>query len=109
MSLKKKNKYFRDMAALAHERELKVALGELHSCFKLWKKGEVSAFDLNRDIHVFHDGKSRDIYKLYTMGEPQMSVAYAIASGILTKAEINLEYTQEIQATIDSFRGVRNK
>ncbi len=105
MSAKKEKRYFRDMAALAHERELSAELKELQSKFELWNKGKIDSFELNQEIHEFHDGTSRDLYKRYAMGDIYPAVAYAIANGTITESEINKEYTTELLQTIEHFKG----
>ena len=92
------------MAAVAHERELSVALEKLQSKFESWKKDEIDCFELNQEIHEFHNGESRDLYKFYAMGEPYQAVAYAIANGIITESEAIKEYIQEITPSIEYFK-----
>ena len=103
MSEKKRKRYFREMAALAHERELSGALEDLYFRFGLWKNGKTDCFDLNQEIHEFHNGKSRELYKFYTMGDPMTAVAYAIANGIFNEAEINQKYIENIREIINHF------
>jgi hypothetical protein len=55
---KKKKRYCREMAALAHERELNTALQALQSQFENWQQDKIDCFELNQLVHEFHDGIS---------------------------------------------------
>jgi hypothetical protein len=48
----------------------------------------VSCFELSDLIHKFHQGPSREIWKIYTYSDLDMAVSRAIASGLLKKEEI---------------------
>jgi len=86
---KAQKKHLRILSATAHERELSQALGELFAKFQEWQKGDLSPWDLNQEIHEFHDGKSRNLYKFYVMNhEPLFRVASALANGVIDIDEI---------------------
>ena len=55
----------REWAGIAHDRDLRQALGALHGQFGRWERGEISSFELNDFVHQFHDGASREIWKRY--------------------------------------------
>ena len=86
---KSQSKHLRTLSETAHERELSQALGELHVRFQEWQEGNVSTWDLNQEIHEFHDGRSRDLYKFYVINnDPFFSVANALANEIIDIDEV---------------------
>src|SRR3954469_4548186 len=76
----------REFATIAHERELREALGELRIGFDRWACGEIDSFELNDLVHRFHQDTSRKIWKT-THLEP--AVASAVAAGVLHKQNTN--------------------
>ena len=58
-------KEIRRLAALAHERELEKALADLNLKFKQWEKEKLDSFELDSEIHKFHNKISREIFKKY--------------------------------------------
>ena len=86
---KSQSKHLRTLSETAHERELSQALGELHVRFQEWQEGNVSTWDLNQEIHEFHDGRSRNLYKFYVMNhDPLFRVATALANEIIDIDEV---------------------
>ena len=73
----------RDLAAVAHDRELDAELRRLDDLFSQWRNGQLSPHELNDAIHQFHDGPSRHLWKIYTDSDPSLAVASAIARGVL--------------------------
>ena len=73
----------RDLAAVAHNRELGAELRRLDDLFSQWRNGQLGAHELNEAIHHFHDGPSRHLWKIYTDSDPSLAVASAIARGVL--------------------------
>ena len=94
----------RRLAGLAHERELISAAAELQAAFESWRTGKIDVFSLNEQIHKYHDGISRDLYKAYVMGEAHWSVASAIARGVLKESEVLPELVDSLQSVIDFAR-----
>ena len=81
----------RQLAGRAHEEELRRALLTLANHFDAWKAGELDSFDLSDQIHAFHNGASRVLYNRYTGGMHEVTVASALARGILTPDDISPE------------------
>ena len=81
----------RQLAGRAHEEELRRALLSLANQFDQWKAGALDSFDLSDQIHAFHNGASRVLYNRYTGGMHEVTVASALARGILTRDEISTE------------------
>jgi hypothetical protein len=92
----------RDLAAAAHEIELSEAVISLYGIFQSWHEKQINVFDLNQDIHEFHDGISRDIYKKYVLGDLFFPVAQAVFLGILKRENISSELLNHLEPTIES-------
>jgi hypothetical protein len=85
---KSQKRKFRELAGIANERELDQELEKLYRHFETWKKKEISCFELSDLIHTFHQGPSREIWKMYTYSDPDTAVSRAVALGLLKKEEI---------------------
>ena len=95
-------KEIRRLAALAHERELEKALADLNLKFKQWEKEELDPFELDHQIHIFHNKISREIFKKYnSYNMEDHFVAIAIVNGIIDKSEVNSEAYQELESLIE--------
>ena len=102
---KSQKKHLRALAQRAYEAELSLALNALHGKFQKWQAKEISPWDLTEDIHKFHDGTARDLYKFYEMSSNvELSVAHAVATGILAFEEIEENCQPLLQSTIDYLR-----
>ncbi len=78
----------RDLAGTAHERELSAALRELHKRFAEFERGAIDAFELKDDVHKFHDGAARELWKRYDEDLLAFTVAQALHRGILSESEV---------------------
>jgi hypothetical protein len=83
---KAQRRRLRELAALAHERELSVALRALHAAFDRWQRDELETFELCARIHEFEHGPSRRLFVHYR-GDADWSVADAIHRGIVSAEE----------------------
>ena len=86
---KKQKKHIREMAGVAYERAMVAALDSLRASFQKWKQGDMTPFELDEEIHCYHNRTARDLYKLYRTGDPDMAVLLALAKGILKIKELN--------------------
>jgi len=86
---KKQRRELRELQGLAWERELEDALRELRSDFDFWKTGEISAFELSDRIHKFHNGRSRELYNMYSGSLNNFWVETVIARGVIDEAELS--------------------
>jgi hypothetical protein len=93
----------REWAGIAHDRDLRQALGALHGQFDRWERGEISSFELNDFVHQFHDGASREIWKRYATNHLEPAVASAVAAGVLRKEELPRELLQCIAGLIEFY------
>jgi hypothetical protein len=90
----------RELAGVAHERELAKALDGLARAFGRWRAGELNSFQLNDAIHEFHNGRSRELWVRYATAHSEPSVAYAIVAGVLEKREVPAELLEHLQSLI---------
>ncbi len=98
---KKQRKHIREMAGVAYEREMSAALDKLLASFQKWKRGEMSPFDLDEEIHQYHNGKARDLYKQYATGDPDMAVLFALRKGVLKIEELSEDFRSFYQEQLD--------
>jgi len=92
-----------EWAGIAHDRDLRKALGELRVQFGRWERGEISSFELNEYVHQFHDGTSREIWKRYATNHLEPAVASAVAAGVLRKDELPAELLHHIAGLIEFY------
>jgi len=98
---KKQRKHIRELASVSYERELAAALDKLLTAFQKWKQGGMSLFDLNEEIHQYHNGTARDLYKQYATGDPDIAVLFALAKCILKIEELNEDCRTFYQNRLD--------
>jgi len=91
----------REWATIAHDRDLRQALGELRAQFDLWERGEIDSFELNERVHRFHEDTSREIWKRYATTRLEPAVASAVAAGVLHREELPSELLQHINGLIE--------
>jgi hypothetical protein len=85
---KAQKKKLRELAGIANEREIDQEMEMLYQHFENWRNEKISCFELNDLIHKFHQGPSREIWKMYTYSDPDTAVSRAVALGLLKKEEI---------------------
>ena len=93
----------RELAGLAYTRELGAELAKLEAEFSRWRSGEIDPFELSDRIHRFHDGKSRQLYVAYDARNADVSVARAVADGILERAEVPADILAALELRIEFF------
>ncbi len=98
-------KIAKQLIGQAYKREQEKAIESLGREFDRWKSGEIDCWELTDLIHRFHNGESRDLYKIYEMGDIKIALARAIAHGILGEEEVPAALRESMQPTIDFFRG----
>lgn len=93
----------REWAGIAHDRDMRKALGELRIQFGRWERGEIDSFELNEFVHQYHDGVSREIWKRYATNHLEPAVAAAVADGVLRKDELPAELLQHVAGLIEFY------
>ena len=100
---KSQKKKLRELAGIANERELDREMEKLYQHFENWRSGKVNCFELSDLIHTFHQGASREIWKIYTYSDPDTAVSRAVASGLLKKEEISKDLLDILDSKIGFF------
>jgi hypothetical protein len=100
---KKQKKHIREMAGVAYERAMAAALDKLLAAFQKWKQGKMTPFDLDEEIHQYHNGTARDLCKLYGTGDPDMAVLIALSKEILKIEELNEDCRSFYQERVNGF------
>ena len=72
----------RELAAAAHEEELRRALLPVAAAFEEWRSGQLGSGELTERMHEFHQGPARELYKRYNSGPLEFAVAQAIVAGV---------------------------
>lgn len=85
---KSQRRAIRDLAGLAHDRELSTELSALEAAFGRWRANELDPHELNNLIHAFHQGPSRKLFVIYTDSIPVLAVASAVVRGIIDESEV---------------------
>lgn len=98
----------RELAGRAHEIELGQALTTLQAQFARWERGETTAFDLNEEIHRFHQGPARELYLRYTGGHAKLTIAYAIDAGILDRKQIAPDVLEHLAGALSFYEAQRS-
>jgi hypothetical protein len=94
----------RELAALAHERELSRELGTVEVEFSRWRRGEIDAHELCGRIHEFHNGAARRLYSLYNGDFLDMVIGAAIARGVLSEKDVPPEMVEVLRRHVDFAR-----
>lgn len=82
-------KVLKQLCRTSYTRELNYHLGKLKHKFDEWQNNNIDCWDLNEFIHQFHDGISRDLYKLYNYTKNDLFLVSRAASlGFLEQSEI---------------------
>lgn len=96
---KLRKKRLRQLAAIAHERELTGALRKLHHHFDEWQEQKIDAFELSDRIHQFHQQTAREIWKLYANADHDQAallVSRALRLEILPADEVGQDLVEQL-------------
>lgn len=85
---KRINRLLRELTGRAYQEALSRELSRLQESFHAWQAGKLSAFDLNEEIHRFHQGPSRELYVHYTSRLYELVVARAVVQGLLSESSL---------------------
>lgn len=97
---KRLKRLLRTWAGEAHEEELRRALVLLAEAFDRWKRGDIASSELSNLIHKFHQGRPRELFVKYNTNHLELSVAYAIVTGVLDKDRIPPELLEHLAVSI---------
>lgn len=85
---RRESKHLRQLAGIAHDRELGRELTRLENVFAEWRAGRLGTHDVSAAIHEFHDGVARDLWVLYNRVDPSSTVPRAVVRGLLAEDEV---------------------
>lgn len=102
-------KLLREYLAEAYEAELQRELTKLDRSFAEWRAGKISSGELSYRVHQYETGPSRELYKLYNGGQPDMMVAYAIVAGILPEEEVPAELLEAISRPLGFYQSLKER
>jgi len=94
----------REQSMLAHEEELRRALGPLAERFEQWRQGRVSSGELALVIHDWDRGPQKELFKKYNYGLKDINVAHAIVTGILDEKKVDAALLEYLQRHIAFYR-----
>ncbi len=102
---KRIKRLLRELAAEAHDEELRRALAPLAEAFKRWEQRELDSGELTQQLHEFHQGPARDLYLRYNTSHLGPPVAYAIVAGILDREAIPADVLDHLARIIEFYEG----
>jgi hypothetical protein len=92
----------------AHEEALRRALTDLKKDFDRWERGELDAFELEQQIHKFHQGPARELYvRFATNSMLELQVAAAIHEGLIDEESVPAEVMPYLEAALSFYRKSR--
>jgi hypothetical protein len=97
MASKKVGKQMRELAQLAYERDLTRSIEDLQEQMKAWQAGKMTVWEIEQDIHIFHNKTARSLYKSYVMTDSILAVAIRVAKGVISLNDVPEEERKKIQ------------
>ena len=101
---KAEDKKYDQFAALAYQREIETELDKLNQDIMKWKKGEFDFKELNYKIQHNYTKRLRKIDDFYDYFDSKTEVVRAIASGILTSADIPKQMLESIKEEHENWK-----
>lgn len=95
-----------ELAGDAYDAELTPHQEELFAGFAAWKRGEITARELDVRIHRYHQGPSRTVANEQSRLKPDILVARAVAMGLLDEDTIEDDVLETLRPMIDTLRGL---
>lgn len=93
----------RELAAQAHEEELRRVLLPLAESFERWKAGRLETSDLVDLLHEFHQGPARELSGRYNSKPIEAPVAFAVASGVLDRKSVPEDVLKDLAPLIEFY------
>lgn len=100
---KSERRRLRELVAQAYENELSKALQALFDEFTKWRDNGLGPVELNEKIHEFHNGISRELYKLYLLNDPTFAVAIGLHRKAISPVGIGPELLQKLRPLSEAF------
>lgn len=105
MVARKTSKKIRELALLAYERDLSRSIDVLHREMEKWKKGQMTVWDIEQSIHVFHNKTARDLYRRYAQSDSILAVSCGIAHGDIAINDVPEEVREQVQKIAEAIIG----
>jgi len=99
----------RELMIEAYERELHRELSRLDQHFTAWRRDEISNGEMSDHVHRYETGPSRDLFKHYNHTPHDLSVAYAIVTGILSSDEIPADVLDAIEGPLQFYQDLKDR
>jgi hypothetical protein len=77
--------------------------------FAEWRNGLIGSDELSQRVHRYETGPARELYKRYNDGPPDMTVAYAIVTGILQLDEVSPELLEAIERPLGFYQMLKER
>jgi hypothetical protein len=97
---KRIRKELRRLADLAYGRELDQKLRCLADDFDLWRRKELSPWELSEQIHTFHQGPARQLFIFYRDAGESMAIGRALVDGLLRRDEVPDEVFPHVSSAV---------
>jgi len=97
---KKQKKHLRALAMKAYEIDLGRCIDTLFDKYQKWKQQQISVWEVNDQIHEYHDDIARSLYKTYTMKDPIYPVAFGVKSGAIDISEVDPSCLDEVERIV---------
>lgn len=91
----------RELAAAAHEEDLRRALLPIATAFDEWKAGKLGSGELTERIHAFHKGLARELWVRYNSRPLEFAVAHAIVEGLIDRNHVPAEVVEHCRTEIE--------
>lgn len=88
---KSQRRELRELASVAHERELATQLIELDREFARFHEGELNAFELAQIVGEFHRKHTSKLSSMYTGSMVPLLAAFAVRRGVIAESEVSEE------------------
>ncbi len=99
----------RALAGMAFEEEMRRALSDLAQSFDAWRAGQIDVWELDQQVHKYHNGPARELYKLYNDSPVDMAVAYAIVRGIIGRESVPAEMEPYLERPLAFYRSLEQR
>lgn len=106
---KKIKRQLREYLTEAYERELHRELTQLDQSFAEWRESKISSGELSDRIHQYETGPSRQLYQQYNSGEIEMTGAYAIVTGLLSRDEISADVLAALERQLSFYQALKSE
>jgi hypothetical protein len=105
---KSEKRELRALAGEAYKVELAKEAAKLETAFAAWRRGELTVFDLDEQIHGYYAGPRKDLYKFYEMqNQPEAAAARALALGLIAHDQVAADLAKKIEHLVGFFKGNR--